>query len=337
MIKRLNIKNFQVHESLKIDFDPKITTIVGPSDIGKSAIIRAIKWIIFNKPSGDAFIKEGKKNTTVELDIDNHIIKRIKGDQNLYSCNDINFTAFGNNVPSEISNLLNLSDINFQNQYDNPFWFNETAGEVSRQLNQIVNLEIIDDSLSQVASLLKTGRIEVDIIQKRLLDLKVQRKELKYIQILNLELEEIEKTQEKIHIMEKQYENIIKIIEQAKVYKQMKVTYSQAYQDGTKMIRARENYKNIKTQTEKLTENLNNYQKCIEIKNREIPDISPLEKLAEKIKLNTERKSQISNQIEMIINMKEKLCEKQKMMNYLNQKFQKEIGKICPLCGNQIQ
>jgi AAA15 family ATPase/GTPase len=40
-MKKLRIKNFQIHKDLEIEFGP-ITTIVGPSDIGKSAVLRAL-------------------------------------------------------------------------------------------------------------------------------------------------------------------------------------------------------------------------------------------------------------------------------------------------------
>ena len=43
-IESLSLHNFQCHEHLDIAFDPQLTTIVGPSDVGKTAILRALKW-----------------------------------------------------------------------------------------------------------------------------------------------------------------------------------------------------------------------------------------------------------------------------------------------------
>ena len=61
-----------------------MTSIVGASDVGKSAIIRALGWVLTNKPSGDAFIREGSKEVSAILDIDDKKILRARGKQNHY-------------------------------------------------------------------------------------------------------------------------------------------------------------------------------------------------------------------------------------------------------------
>ena len=55
MIKKLNILNFQSHKDTSLSFAPGVNVIVGASDSGKSAIIRALRWLIWNRPVGDAF------------------------------------------------------------------------------------------------------------------------------------------------------------------------------------------------------------------------------------------------------------------------------------------
>jgi exonuclease SbcC len=85
MIERLQIKNFQCHESLKIKLDPKITAIVGPSDVGKSAILRAIRWVATNRPRGDSFIKEDADEAQVTVWTDNGKVCRRKGSENTYA------------------------------------------------------------------------------------------------------------------------------------------------------------------------------------------------------------------------------------------------------------
>ena len=50
-LKRVRLENFQSHKNSIIDFDRGLNVIVGPSDSGKSAIIRAIKWALYNETS----------------------------------------------------------------------------------------------------------------------------------------------------------------------------------------------------------------------------------------------------------------------------------------------
>lgn len=57
---KLRIQNFQAHKDTTIEFD-RIATIVGPSDIGKSAVLRALKWVAKNEPKGISFVRDGDK------------------------------------------------------------------------------------------------------------------------------------------------------------------------------------------------------------------------------------------------------------------------------------
>ena len=56
-LKQITLKNFQSHKDSTIQLDRGLNAIIGPSDSGKSAIIRAIKWVLYNEPSGDFFIR----------------------------------------------------------------------------------------------------------------------------------------------------------------------------------------------------------------------------------------------------------------------------------------
>ena len=43
----IEIVNFQSHANTKLNFDEGVNVIIGPSDSGKTAVIRAMKWIFF--------------------------------------------------------------------------------------------------------------------------------------------------------------------------------------------------------------------------------------------------------------------------------------------------
>ena len=133
MLRSLHIKNFQVHTDLKIEFSPTITSIKGPTDSGKSSVLRALRWVCLNDMAGEAFIREGACSVLALLRIGDRKIGRGKGQiGNVYRLDDREFKAFGQgNVPQEIAQVLQLNEINFQGQHDAPFWFAETAGEVS--------------------------------------------------------------------------------------------------------------------------------------------------------------------------------------------------------------
>ena len=52
MIRKLNIQNIQSHKNTELEFSPGINAIVGSSNNGKSAILRALYWVRYNRPLG---------------------------------------------------------------------------------------------------------------------------------------------------------------------------------------------------------------------------------------------------------------------------------------------
>lgn len=78
--RHLLIENFQSHARTELDFVPGLNVLVGPSDSGKSAILRALRWVLFNTPRGTEFIREGAEQCRVVLTLENGTeIERIRG------------------------------------------------------------------------------------------------------------------------------------------------------------------------------------------------------------------------------------------------------------------
>jgi len=201
MFEYLSLRNFQNHKSIKIEFDSHVTTILGQTDEGKSALIRSLAWLCFNdSPSkGDNFINWNATKCKAKLIVDGNKIIREKGDgANKYSLDGKEFTAFGANVPDDISGLLNLGEENFQFQHDPHFWFSKTPGQVSKELNRIVDLEAIDTSLSNVASMLRKAKSTVEVSEERLQEATKQKEDLEWIVEAAEEWKELEDRQDRI-------------------------------------------------------------------------------------------------------------------------------------------
>ena len=197
MITELTITNFQAHHKLRLGLDPHITTIVGPSDVGKSAVIRALRWLVFNRPVGTDFINWDKPNNTAEVTAFVGplcaVTRRRGPGVNSYSITDHEaYNAFGNDVPPAVAEVLNLGEVNFQRQHDSPFWFTETAGEVSRRLNQIIDLAIIDTTLANLAAAIRQARTEAEITAGRLAEAQAERGRWAYARQMSAGLAELE-------------------------------------------------------------------------------------------------------------------------------------------------
>ncbi len=206
MIKSIHLRNFRLHKNLKVEFDQNITTIVGKSYAGKSTIVRALRWVCLNKPPGTSVIHWGEKECSVRLKIDHNTVTRVRGrSKNLYLLKtrkkgkeeSYRYEAFGNDVPERIEQMLNISELNFQQQHSLPFWFGETAGEVSRKLNRIVNLGTIDSTLSNLSSMLNKSKNTVEVCKSRLKEIRQQKKELQFVEHMTQEWKTLQSLQRK--------------------------------------------------------------------------------------------------------------------------------------------
>lgn len=168
MLSRLRIENFQKHERLDVKLE-SINVFIGPSDAGKSAILRALRWLMTNKPGGVSFVRHGSESCAVRLKVGSKTIIRERGKENVYRLGKDEFKAFGADVPDTVAAVFNVDSlINFQDQHDAVFWFSESAAEVGRRLNAIVNLEVVDRVLSDGTNRLKKAKQENEVLRSQL-------------------------------------------------------------------------------------------------------------------------------------------------------------------------
>ena len=164
MITRIELNNFQAHKHTVIDLDKGVNVITGETDNGKSSIVRAIRWVVENYPQGIDKINSNwnddlKEPLSVKLYTEKGYVERIRAkDRNGYNIckngeKEIKLDAIGKgNVPKEITEFLNVSDVNFQYQLDPPYLLSMTAGNASQYLNKIVHLDSIDEIMSRADS-----------------------------------------------------------------------------------------------------------------------------------------------------------------------------------------
>lgn len=180
MIKALEVTNFQGHKYSLLEFDKGVNNIKGTSHNGKSSLIRAIIWALQNKPSGFNFkswFSTEKDETRVSIEFDNDaFISRARDKSfngyDLFSDAESPLEALRTDVPEEIKAISNMGDINIQSQGEKFFMLQETPGNVAKELNKIVGLEIIHDVNKKVssiinASLSESSRLKSEIEEKK--------------------------------------------------------------------------------------------------------------------------------------------------------------------------
>jgi exonuclease SbcC len=173
MIRSVQIENFQSHAMTRLEFSPGINALVGDSDCGKSAVMRAILWCVTNQSQGIADISDWCKTKKGGLKAGDRCLVSINtnpGD----GCRDVSrirstefngyevysggdgvdkYEALRTDVPSEVSSAFGIGDVNIQWQMDPQFLVSMGAGEAARYINSLVNLDDIDIAMSAVNSM----------------------------------------------------------------------------------------------------------------------------------------------------------------------------------------
>ena len=339
VIKHLIIQNFQAHNHLEIDLGPKITTIVGPSDAGKSAVLRSIKWNMMNFPRGDGFIKDGEKVALVTVEGDNRRVTRARGgSENLYMLDDQEFKAFGNDVPEEIEQFLNVTELNFQGQHDPPFWFSETAGEVSRQLNQIVDLGMIDSSLRGIESILRKSRTEKEILEEKRGELKKRGESLKWTKKAHKGLTALEVLRDKLGTTMMEHTLLSGWIDNIEK-NQRRIRESERRLEGAEtVLELGSQWKETRESRRNLEQSLCDLSAVIERASQ--PDPDPLDYIEDLVGPLTEtrtKKKRLSDTLFLIEEKETTICQLEQRLQKEEGKLKRELGNVCPLCGTKLK
>jgi len=202
MINSLTVKNFQSWSKANLKFDPGVNVIIGPSDSGKTALLRALLWVLTNRPGGDAFRSRwnGQTKVIVRIGQRNQKIVREKDKQrNLYQLNDKEFKAFGQGIPEEILEFHNIKNINIQSQLDGPFLLGDSSGQVARYLNEIVGLDIIHESQKRATRMIRETESGLSNFNERLKELRNDIEKFNNLDDILLECQILQKKENKVN------------------------------------------------------------------------------------------------------------------------------------------
>lgn len=141
MITKVEVNDFQSVEKAEIELG-QITTIVGPSSTGKSALLRAVNMLFRNMSSVPVRAQSSSGTTTVSALVDDKTITAIRGKSlSTYKVNDIAYTKSGVSVPEKVQNILGLyqasPDLHFSFQFDKPYLLDESGSIISQTLGTL--------------------------------------------------------------------------------------------------------------------------------------------------------------------------------------------------------
>jgi len=311
------LKNWQGYSDADIELDPGINVITGESNSGKSSVLRAIRWILTNRPKGSGFIKRGAQSAKAVVTIDNGHdtpdgIVRIKGKKkNKYTIflaeenKKYEYEAVGDSVPSELPNILNLTEVNVQDQFSPYFLVFDSPGKIGEIFNRTTGLQELTTAIQIASSRLLEIRRGLNAVETEKDKLQCQRKEL-----------------------EKKYKPLY---DKAK---KLKKKIPKLLDASHKLMVEAQNIEELCRRVK----DINNLLERVDVDNANllVKSIIDLEK---ELKALKKEKDSIENLIEQIEEYDEEILEATKDRKTYEKKLNDIMAKldICPLCGRPMK
>jgi hypothetical protein len=359
MIKFLEFEFFQPYSYGCLELSPGVNVIIAPSDKGKTSIQRGVEWVRTNRPLGDVYnswhAPEGAHTSFSICKTDGSLVgkSRLKGTTRYFVTKDdkeLEFQeAVARDVPSEVTEVLNLSDINVQEQ-EAPYFLiqNSSPGEVAKLFNGLMGWNIIDRLFKNLDGKIRATRESEKSTEKLLKQSQAEFKGYAY-------LDEFQRRFDIVQARSRLYKNNMGTISSVR---SILVAISIVNEDIDKLkkktkLESRiltlmekvEIFQNKNTKKEKLTVLVSDIKETEEIlEAKEIIEEldNRLIQLTSKIADREKIQNNIRNLQSLVVSIK--LAEKsvgEKTKIYENQKKLLESKvkeyKVCPFCGQPIK
>jgi len=152
MLDAIEVRGFQSLADARIELG-WLTVVEGPSNSGKSALVRALVMLARNARGTD-YITTGKATCTVATgSAEEGFAVRLTrtarrgGDEYRVKVAEVPaakvFTKLAGGVPEEVSALLRISELNIARQFDPPYLLTESGRDVAAVLGRLTNVSMV--------------------------------------------------------------------------------------------------------------------------------------------------------------------------------------------------
>lgn len=218
-IEEVQLINFQDHADTTVKFTNGINLIVGSSDAGKSAVLRALNYVFHNSMKGDSFIRVGTAECSVRIKFSDGIeVTRVKGgDVNSYILKDLEgnyntYSKVGQTVPEPVRKALGeppLDDkkkpISYADQMSSLFLVDLSPTDLPRTLSELTGIQ----NLQTAAEILQKNSRSFDRSIKdkneKIEKLKVDLDQYSYV---DKDLEKIQEIETNLKVMQDKNEKV---------------------------------------------------------------------------------------------------------------------------------
>lgn len=166
-ISEVYLRGWQSHVESVFKLGPGLNVITGPTDSGKTALLRSIRWVAFGEPAGESFVNAevGEAEVVVRLSDGSAVRKHRRKGKTVHNVvlpgQEEPGTTFDKaEIPAEVTAALGLvvqkfgvldMPLNFAYQLDEPFLISKPPSNGAIILGKLAGTEVVDLGIKQVA------------------------------------------------------------------------------------------------------------------------------------------------------------------------------------------
>ena len=347
MLKGLKLINFQSHRHSELEFSSGVNVIVGLSDAGKSAIIKAIDFAANNRPIRNDYRSHWGGRMLIQISTtDEKVISREEGEERCYKIDTLKLKAFGTDVPQEVRTALNFEDVNIQRQQDSHFLLNNTAGDVAKYFNKVAKFDKIDLGQQNVDKWIREINSSISYKEGQLVQEAEKLKQFVDIEKEEAEIEVLENLEKQLKAKERNIDDLSKLIISLESLETKINEFNEILEDEdsiNNIILLYENNRNLDNKIQNLEGLINqliNIENEIENSKLLIEEEGKIDlvlSLFEKFNKTDTEERKLANHIEDIEDIEEKITEAEEEYKQLHEEFEQEMGDTCVLCGTKLK
>jgi len=334
MIRLVKIEHFGKHKVLDVTLD-LVTTFTGDNNSGKSTALRAIRWVLTNRPKGTTFKGNfgRSKFARVRLDVDKHRVTRSRGRLNVYKLDGKVLKSFKTSPPKPVEIIANVGDANFQGQIDAPFWFTMRPGDVAKQLNKIINLSVIDQIVAAASKQVSKAKSEVKVSKERLKKVKAVVQDTQWADKIAKRLTRLDKRRESLGALRSQCDTLSAAINGVLALGAKLNELDCILEISQRLIAANHKWRGVRKRRRELERTLERIEQLAK-KRGKIPSVRKLMLLDQKYQTHRDKVRELSRTIFALDNLGYELCQLDAKMEKTEAKLRKT--KRCPVCGRSL-
>lgn len=183
MLNRIEVRNYQSLRSADIPLG-RFTVVTGPTGAGKSALFRAMFLLACNT-RGTSYIRRGQGSCSVATGGDRWIVRLTRSSgrtgkneyrtatlrptqvEGISGWSAVTYTKLNSQVPLQVSDLLQLSELNFAGQLDPPYLLSLPGTEIARRLGDLTNVSLVLGAAAEANRVRKQAQRDLDSARER--------------------------------------------------------------------------------------------------------------------------------------------------------------------------